>query len=41
MRQFGMGWIEIRGAWNKNITNFDANEMSELQSVLKKQSARD
>jgi sugar phosphate isomerase/epimerase len=35
-QQFGMGWVEIRAAWNKNITNFDAHEVSEILSVLKK-----
>jgi len=35
-QQFGMGWVEIRGAWNKNIMNFDAQEISEILSVLKR-----
>jgi L-ribulose-5-phosphate 3-epimerase len=39
-RQFGMGWIEIRGAWNKNIMNFDAQEISEILNVLKKTNLR-
>ena len=39
-RQFGMGWVEIRGAWNKNITNFDAHEISEILSVLKRNNLR-
>jgi hypothetical protein len=34
-RQFGMGWVEIRGAWNKNIMNFDAQEISEILNVRK------
>src|SRR6185312_3551874 len=33
-QQFGMGWVEIRAAWSKNITNFDAHEISEILSVL-------
>jgi len=39
-QQFGMGWIEIRGAWNKNITNFDTQEISEILNVLKKNNLR-
>jgi sugar phosphate isomerase/epimerase len=39
-QQFGMGWVEIRAAWNKNITNFDAHEISEILSVLKKNNLR-
>src|ERR1700754_2575336 len=39
-QQFGMGWVEIRGAWNKNVTNFDAHEISEILNVLKKNSLR-
>ena len=39
-QQFGMGWVEIRGAWDKNITNFDAHEISEILSVLKKNKLR-
>src|SRR5256885_2133706 len=35
-QQFGMGWVEIRSAWKKNIANFDAQEISEILSVLKK-----
>jgi sugar phosphate isomerase/epimerase len=39
-QQFGMGWVEIRGAWNKNIMNFDAHELTEILNVLKKNSLR-
>lgn len=39
-QQFGMGWVEIRGAWNKNVTNFDAHDISEILSVLKKNNLR-
>jgi sugar phosphate isomerase/epimerase len=39
-KQFGMGWVEIRGAWNKNITNFDAKEISEIRRILAKNSLR-
>lgn len=39
-QQFGMSWVEIRGAWNKNVTNFDAHEISEILGVLKKNNLR-
>jgi L-ribulose-5-phosphate 3-epimerase len=39
-QQFGMGWVEIRSAWKKNIANFDAQEISEILSVLKKHNLR-
>jgi sugar phosphate isomerase/epimerase len=39
-KQFGMGWVEIRQAWKKNITTLDAHEISEILSVLKKNNLR-
>jgi sugar phosphate isomerase/epimerase len=39
-KQFGMEWVEIRGAWNKNITSLDAHEISEILRVLKKNNLR-
>src|SRR5207253_6276436 len=39
-QQFGMGWVEIRAAWNKNIMNFDAHEISEVLTVLKRNNLR-
>lgn len=39
-QQFGMGWVEIREAFNKNIMNFDAHEISEILTVLKKNNLR-
>src|SRR5579872_4676860 len=39
-QQFGMGWVEIRGAWNKNVTNFDAHDISEIMTILKKNNLR-
>lgn len=39
-QQFGMGWVEIRAAWNKNVMNFDAKEISEILSVLKTNNLR-
>jgi L-ribulose-5-phosphate 3-epimerase len=39
-QQFGMGWVEIRSAWKKNVANFDAQEVSEILSLLKKYDLR-
>jgi L-ribulose-5-phosphate 3-epimerase len=38
--QFGMEWMELRGMWNKNIVNLDANEIAEAQRLLKKNNLR-
>lgn len=39
-QQFGMGWVEIRGLWKKNIANLDDNEIAETLSVLEKNNLR-
>ena len=39
-KQFGMGWIELRGMWNKNIANLDAKEIAESRRILKQYSLR-
>jgi sugar phosphate isomerase/epimerase len=39
-REFGMQWIELRGLWNKNIVNLDANETAEAQRILEKYQLR-
>jgi len=39
-RQFGMRWIELRGMWQKNIVNLDAQEVAEAQRILKKYELR-
>lgn len=39
-QKFGMGWIELRGMWNKNILKLDSNEISESQRILKKNNLR-
>jgi L-ribulose-5-phosphate 3-epimerase len=39
-RQFGMGWIELRSMWNKNIANLEANEITEALRILKKYNLR-
>lgn len=35
-RDFGMGWIELRSMWNKNIVALDEKEVAEAQRILKK-----
>ena len=39
-RQFGMGWIELRGMWNKNVMKLDSNEVSEARRILEKYKLR-
>jgi L-ribulose-5-phosphate 3-epimerase len=34
--EFGMGWIELRGMWNKNVLKLDAREIEEARRVLEK-----
>jgi len=38
--QFGMHWIELRGMWNKNVLNLDANEIAESRRILQKYNLR-
>jgi hypothetical protein len=33
---FGLGWVEIRGLWDKNVVNLDEKEVAEVQRLLKK-----
>ena len=39
-KDFGLSWIELRGMWNKNITDLDAKEISESQRILRKYNLR-
>lgn len=34
--EFGMGWIELRGMWKKNIVNLDEKEVGEARRILDK-----
>lgn len=34
--EFGLEWIELRGMWNKNLLNLDANEIAEARRILEK-----
>src|SRR5215475_325109 len=35
-QEFGMGWIELRGMWKKNIVSLDAKEVAEARRLLDK-----
>lgn len=35
-REFGMGWIELRGMWKKNIVSLDEKQVAEAQRLLQK-----
>jgi len=35
-QEFGMGWIELRGMWKKNIVNLDEKEVAEARRILEK-----
>ncbi len=35
-REFGMGWIELRGMWKKNIIKLDEKEVAEARRILDK-----
>ncbi len=39
-REFGMGWIELRGMWNKNIINLDSKEVAEARRILERYKLR-
>ncbi|HEX6465870.1 MAG TPA: sugar phosphate isomerase/epimerase family protein [Terriglobales bacterium] len=39
-RDFGMGWIELRGMWNKNLLKLDAKEIEEARKILEKNRLR-
>jgi L-ribulose-5-phosphate 3-epimerase len=36
----GLRWIELRGMWNKNIVDLDANEVNEAKKILAKYQLR-
>ncbi|HYL86072.1 MAG TPA: sugar phosphate isomerase/epimerase family protein [Candidatus Angelobacter sp.] len=35
-REFGLGYVELRSLWNKNIINLDEKEMAEVRRLLQK-----
>jgi sugar phosphate isomerase/epimerase len=38
--EFGLGWIELRGMWNKNLLRLDSKEVEEARHVLEKYKLR-
>jgi len=39
-KEFGMGFVELRSLWNKNIINLDQKETAEAQGLLRKYSVQ-
>jgi len=39
-REFGMGWIELRSMWKKNIVSLDEKEVANARSILDKYQLR-
>jgi L-ribulose-5-phosphate 3-epimerase len=39
-RDFGLHWIELRGMWNKNLTELDDQQLAKAQLILKKYNLR-
>jgi len=35
-KEFGVGFVELRGLWNKNIVNLDEKEVAEVKRLLTK-----
>ena len=35
-KEFGMGWIELRSMWNKNVVSLDEKEVAETRRLLDK-----
>jgi sugar phosphate isomerase/epimerase len=39
-KDFGLGWVEIRGLWHKTIHELDSDEVSRAQAILAKYNLR-
>ncbi|HEX4022284.1 MAG TPA: sugar phosphate isomerase/epimerase family protein [Acidobacteriaceae bacterium] len=39
-KDFGLHWIELRGMWNKNITDLNSSEVAESRRILEKYQLR-
>ena len=39
-REFGLGYVELRGAFNKNILNWDAHDVAEARRILERYKLR-
>ena len=33
-QDFRLNWIQLRGMWNKNITDLDANQIAEARRII-------
>jgi sugar phosphate isomerase/epimerase len=39
-REFGMGWIELRSLWDRNVLSLDSNEIAEAVRFVRKNNLR-
>ncbi|MGI8772570.1 MAG: sugar phosphate isomerase/epimerase family protein [Acidobacteriaceae bacterium] len=39
-KDFGLSWIELRGMWNKNLTELNAKEVDDARKILEKHRLR-
>ena len=39
-RDFGLGWIELRSMWNKNVTELNAKQVGEAKKILEEHKLR-
>ena len=39
-KEFGMGWIELRSMWKKNIVSLDEKEVAEARRIIEKNNLR-
>lgn len=39
-KEFSMGWIELRGMWDKNIVNLDSAQVAEARRIVKRYNLR-
>lgn len=39
-KEFGLGWVELRGMWKKSLHELSDNELGEVQSILTKYDLR-
>jgi sugar phosphate isomerase/epimerase len=39
-KDFGLQWIELRGMWNKNISDLDSKEIADARNILEKYQLR-
>ena len=37
---FGLGWIELRSMWNKNVTELDAKQVEDARTILEEHKLR-